>query len=162
MKGARIHGIVKELRNENIDVINYTTNKQLLIQRALSPAKISSMSFDEENKTVQVYLKPSEVSIAIGKNGCNIKLAGQLIDYQIDAYRDIEDQDVAEEEDVLLEDFRDEIDGWIIDALKGIGLDTAKSVLALSVAEISHRADLEDETVEEVQKILRAEFEDEE
>ena len=160
VKGSRIHGIVKELHNENIDVINWTNNKQLLIQRALSPARISSMEFDEANKTVNVYLKPSEVSVAIGKGGCNIKLAGMLIDYQIEAYREVDEAEAAaEEEDVLLEDFSDEIDQWIIDALKAIGLDTAKSVLALSVEEISQRADLEDETVEEVQRILRSEFE---
>ena len=160
VKGSRIHGIVKELHNENIDVINWTNNKQLLIQRALSPARISSMEFDEANKTVNVYLKPSEVSVAIGKGGCNIKLAGMLIDYQIEAYREVDEAEAAaEEEDVLLEDFSDEIDTWIIDALKAIGLDTAKSVLALPVEEISQRADLEDETVEEVQKILRSEFE---
>ncbi|MBO4417391.1 MAG: transcription termination/antitermination protein NusA [Bacteroidales bacterium] len=160
VKGSRIHGIVKELHNENIDVINWTNNKQLLIQRALSPARISSMEFDEANKTVNVYLKPSEVSVAIGKGGCNIKLAGMLIDYQIEAYREVDEAEAAaEEEDVLLEDFSDEIDMWIIDALKAIGLDTAKSVLALPVEEISQRADLEDETVEEVQRILRSEFE---
>jgi N utilization substance protein A len=160
VKGSRIHGIVKELHNENIDVINWTNNKQLLIQRALSPARISSMEFDEANKTVNVYLKPSEVSVAIGKGGCNIKLAGMLIDYQIEAYREVDEAEAAaEEEDVLLADFSDEIDQWIIDALKAIGLDTAKSVLALPVEEISQRADLEDETVEEVQKILRSEFE---
>ena len=160
VKGSRIHGIVKELHNENIDVINWTNNKQLLIQRALSPARISSMEFDEEHKTVNVYLKPSEVSVAIGKGGCNIKLAGMLIDYQIEAYREVDEAEAAaEEEDVLLDDFSDEIDTWVIDALKAIGLDTAKSVLALSVEEISQRADLEDETVEEVQKILRSEFE---
>ena len=160
VKGSRIHGIVKELHNENIDVINWTNNKQLLIQRALSPARISSMEFDEANKTVNVYLKPSEVSVAIGKGGCNIKLAGMLIDYQIEAYREVDETEAAaEEEDVLLEDFSDEIDMWIIDALKAIGLDTAKSVLALPVSEISQRADLEDETVEEVQRILRSEFE---
>ena len=160
VKGSRIHGIVKELHNENIDVINWTNNKQLLIQRALSPAKISSMEFDEANKTVNVYLKPSEVSVAIGKGGCNIKLAGMLIDYQIEAYREVDEAEAAaEEEDVLLDDFSDEIDIWVIDALKAIGLDTAKSVLALPVEEISKRADLEDETVVEVQRILRSEFE---
>ena len=160
VKGSRIHGIVKELHNENIDVINWTNNKQLLIQRALSPARISSMEFNEATKTVNVYLKPSEVSVAIGKGGCNIKLAGMLIDYQIEAYREVDEAEAAaEEEDVLLDDFSDEIDTWVIDALKAIGLDTAKSVLALPVEEISQRADLEDETVEEVQRILRSEFE---
>lgn len=161
VKGSRIHGIVRELRNENIDIINWTNNKQLLIQRALSPAKISSMEFDEEHKSVKVYLKPSEVSLAIGRGGSNIKLAGMLVDYEIEAYRELDENDISEEEDVLLDEFNDEIDEWIIDALKAIGCDTAKSVLALDVLELSHRADLEEETVIEVQKILRSEFEDE-
>ncbi|MBQ7222837.1 MAG: transcription termination/antitermination protein NusA [Bacteroidales bacterium] len=161
VKGSRIHGIVRELRNENIDIINWTSNKQLLIQRALSPAKISSMEFDEENKSVRVYLKPSEVSLAIGKGGSNIRLAGMLADYEIEAYRELDENDANEEEDVMLDEFSDEIDEWIIEALKGIGCDTAKSVLALDVDELSHRADLEEETVIEVQKILRSEFEDE-
>lgn len=158
VKGSRIHGIVRELRNENIDIINWTSNTQLLIQRALNPAKISSMKIDEENKQIYVYLKPSEVSLAIGKGGSNIKLAGMLAGYEIEVYREIEASEV-DEEDVLLEEFSDEIDEWIIEALKGIGCDTAKSVLALPVDEIVRRADLEVETAEEVQRILRAEFE---
>lgn len=159
VKGSRIHGIVRELRNENIDIINWTTNTQLLIQRALNPAKISSMRISEESKQIFVYLKPSEVSQAIGKNGSNIKLAGMLAGYDIEVYRDTEEDDV-DEEDVLLDEFNDEIDQWVIDALKGIGCDTAKSVLALPVEEIMERADLEQETVEEVQKILSSEFEE--
>ncbi|MCQ2137286.1 MAG: transcription termination factor NusA [Bacteroidales bacterium] len=158
VKGSRIHGIVRELRNENIDIINWTSNTQLLVSRALSPAKISSMSVDEESKTIRVNLKPSEVSLAIGKNGSNIKLAGQLAGYEIDVYRDVEEEEV-DEEDVLLDEFNDEIEQWIIDALKAIGCDTAKSVLALPVEELVKRADLEDETAEEVQRILRSEFE---
>ena len=147
VKGSRIHSIVRELRNENIDIINWTSNTQLLIQRALSPAKISSMSIDEETKHIRVNLSPSEVSLAIGKGGSNIKLV----------FRDSEGGE--EEEDVMLDEFNDEIEQWIIDALKGIGCDTAKSVLALPVEEICHRADLDEETVVEVQKILKAEFE---
>ncbi|MDD4639159.1 MAG: transcription termination factor NusA, partial [Bacteroidales bacterium] len=158
VKGSRIHGIVRELRNENIDIINWTSNMQLLIQRALSPAKISSVKINEEEKRVSVYLKPNDVSLAIGKGGSNIKLAGLLIDKEIDVFRDIEEEE--DEEDVLLSDFSDEIDSWIIDALKSIGCDTAKSVLALPVSEIVRRADLEEETVIEVQKILKAEFEE--
>ena len=157
VKGSRIHSIVRELRNENIDIINWTSNTQLLIQRALSPAKISSMSIDEETKHIRVNLSPSEVSMAIGKGGSNIKLAGQLAGYEIDVFR--ENEAGEDEEDVMLDEFNDEIEQWIIDALKGIGCDTAKSVLALPVDEICHRADLEEETVQEVQKILRAEFE---
>ncbi|MBO7279243.1 MAG: transcription termination/antitermination protein NusA [Bacteroidales bacterium] len=156
VKGARIHGIVRELRNENIDVINWTSNIQLMIQRALSPAKISSIKINEEQKSIYVSLKPSEVSQAIGKGGTNIKLAGMLVGYQIEVFRETEE----DEEDVMLIEFNDEIDQWIIDALRGIGCDTAKSVLALSVSEIVRRADLEEETVLEVQNILRSEFED--
>lgn len=162
VKGSRIHGIVRELRNENIDIINWTTNKQLLIQRALSPAKVSSMVFNEENKSVNVYLKPSEVSLAIGKAGSNIKLAGMLAGYQIEVYR--EEEETAgtnpEEEDVLLKDFSDEIDSWIIDQLQAIGCDTAKSVLAIPDDELMERADLEKETVDEIKKILKSEFEE--
>jgi len=154
MKGSRIHGIVRELRNENIDVINYTNNIQLYISRALSPAKISSIKIDEANKHADVYLKPSEVSLAIGKGGLNIRLASQLTGYEIDVYREVDD-----EEDVDLDEFADEIEGWIIDALKAIGCDTAKSVLELSVDELVKRTDLEEETVKEVLKILKAEFE---
>ncbi len=155
VKGSRIHGIVRELRNENIDIINWTSNMQLLIQRALSPAKIVSVKINEEDKKVGVFLKPGDVSLAIGKGGSNIKLAGMLIDMEIDVFRDIEE----EEEDVLLSEFSDEIDEWVIESLKSIGCDTAKSVLALPVSEIVRRADLEEETVIEIQKILREEFE---
>ncbi len=155
VKGSRIHGIVRELRNENIDIINWTSNLQLLIQRALSPAKIVSIKINDEEKRVGVYLKPGDVSLAIGKGGSNIRLAGMLIDMEIDVFRDIEE----EEEDVLLSEFSDEIDEWVIDALRAIGCDTAKSVLALPVSEIVRRADLEEETVIEIQKILKEEFE---
>lgn len=159
VKGSRIHGIVRELRNENIDVINWTGNLHLLVQRALNPAKISSMEIMESEGKIRVNLKPSEVSLAIGKNGSNIKLAGDLVGYEIEVYRDEEE---AEEDidDVLLDDFNDEIEGWIIDALKAIGCDTAKSVIAIPADEIAQRADLEIETVEEVLSILKAEFED--
>ena len=155
MKGSRIHGIVRELRNENIDVINYTTNNQLLIQRALSPAKVTSMDILEEEKRVKVYLRPDQVSLAIGKGGNNIKLAGRLCGYEIDVYRDGE----VDVEDVDLEEFVDEIDNWIIDELKAIGCDTAKSVLEMSVEDLTNRTDLEKETIEEVFRILRSEFE---
>lgn len=155
MKGSRIHGIVRELRNENIDVINFTANAQLLIQRALSPAKITSIKLDEENKRAEVFLKPDQVSLAIGKGGHNIRLAGRLTGYEIDVYRDT-DEDV---EDVGIDDFADEIEAWIIDEFKSIGCDTAKSVLELSDEELVKRTDLEEETVKEVKRILRAEFE---
>jgi transcription termination/antitermination protein NusA len=155
MKGSRIHGIVRELKNENIDVINYTTNAQLYIQRALSPAKISSINIDEDTKRAEVYMKPDQVSLAIGKGGHNIKLAGKLTGYEIDVYRDTE----FDYEDVDLQEFSDEIDQWIIDELKSIGCDTAKSVLELSVDELVRRSQLEEETIKEVMKILRAEFE---
>lgn len=155
VKGSRIHGIVRELKNENIDIINWTANTQLLIQRALSPAKISSIKVSEEDNKIYVSLKPSEVSLAIGKGGSNIKLAGMLVGKEIEVYRELDE----EEEDVLLSEFSDEIDQWIIDALKAIGCDTAKSVLALPVADIVKRADLEEETVLEVQRILKEEFE---
>ena len=155
MKGSRIHGIVRELNNENIDVINYTTNPSLYIQRALSPAKITSITIDEENKRAEVYMKPDQVSLAIGKGGYNIKLAGKLTGYEIDVYRDSE----IFYEDVDLDEFSDEIDGWIIDVLKNIGCDTAKSVLELSIAELVKRSDLEEETILEVVKILNSEFE---
>lgn len=155
MKGSRIHGIVRELRNENIDVINFTNNPQLLIQRALSPAKISSIEINEEDGRARVYLKPDQVSLAIGKGGHNIKLAGKLTGYELDVYREGE----VDVEDVDLEEFADEIDGWIIDELKAIGLDTAKSVLEMSVDDLVQRTDLEQETIEEVMRILRAEFE---
>ncbi|MEY3591351.1 MAG: hypothetical protein RLZZ38_307 [Bacteroidota bacterium] len=155
MKGSRIHGIVRELRNENIDVINYTSNQQLLIQRALSPAKITSIEILEDDKRVKVYLKPDQVSLAIGKGGNNIKLAGKLCGFEIDVYRDGE----VDIEDVDLEEFADEIDSWIIDELKAIGCDTAKSVLEISKEDLVSRTDLEKETIEEVFRILQAEFE---
>jgi N utilization substance protein A len=155
MKGSRIHGIVRELRNENIDVINYTTNVTLFIQRALSPAKISSIRVNEEERKAEVYLRPEEVSLAIGKGGMNIKLACMLTTYAIDVFRDI---DGADEEDIYLDEFVDEIDTWVIDALKNMGCYTAKNVLALSREEILERADLEEQTVDEVLKILSSEF----
>lgn len=155
MKGSRIHGIVRELRNENIDVINFTNNISLYIQRALSPAKITSIKLDDETMRAAVYLKPDQVSLAIGRGGHNIKLAGKLTGYEIDVYR----ESTEEEEDVDLEEFADEIDGWIIDEFKKIGLDTAKSVLALSASDLVKRTDLEVETIEEVLGILRSEFE---
>ncbi|MGD9976820.1 MAG: transcription termination factor NusA [Bacteroidales bacterium] len=156
MKGSRIHGIVRELRNENIDVINYTNNTQLYIQRALSPAKIGSIKYDEATKRAEVYLKPNEVSLAIGKGGYNIKLASQLTGYEIDVYRETDNED---EEDVNLDEFVDEIDSWIIDTLKGIGCDTAKSVLEIPFKELVKRTDLEEETVKEILRILKSEFE---
>jgi len=155
MKGSRIHGIVRELRNENIDVINFTTNNQLLIQRALSPAKITSMEIVEEEGRVKVFLKPDQVSLAIGRGGNNIKLAGKLCGYEIDVYRDGE----VDIEDVDLEEFADEIDSWIIDELKAIGCDTAKAVLEISAEDMVQRTDLEKETIDEVFRILNAEFE---
>lgn len=158
MKGSRIRGIVRELRNENIDVINYTTNTALYIQRALSPAKISSIHVDEEEHKAEVFLRPEEVSLAIGKSGLNIKLASMLTDYTIDVFRDI---DTADEEDIYLDEFADEIEIWVIDALKNIGCNTAKSVLALSREEIMERADLEEQTVDDLLRVLSAEFEDE-
>ena len=158
MKGSRIHGIVRELRNENIDVINYTANVSLFIQRAISPAKISSIRVNEDEHKAEVYLRPEEVSLAIGKGGLNIKLACMLTEYTIDVFRDIEGVD---EEDIYLDEFADEIDTWVIDALKNIGCNTAKNVLALSREEIIERADLEESTVDEVLGILSAEFEEE-
>lgn len=155
MKGSRIHGIVRELRNENIDVINFTSNPQLYITRALSPAKISSIEIDEETSTAKVFLKPDQVSLAIGKGGHNIKLAGRLTGYELDVYREGE----VDIEDVDLEEFADEIDGWILDELKAIGCDTAKSVLEMNMEDLVKRTDLEQETIEEVLKILRSEFE---
>ena len=157
VKGSRIHGIVRELRNENIDVINYTTNPSLFIQRALSPAKISSIRLNEEEKKAEVFLKPEEVSLAIGKGGLNIKLACMLTGYNIDVYRDIGEE---EEEDIYLDEFSDEIDDWVIEALKGIGCATAKSVLALPRETLIEKADLEENTVDEVLAILKAEFEE--
>lgn len=155
MKGSRIHGIVRELRNENIDVINYSANVQLFIQRALNPAKISSIKLDEPTKKANVYLKPDEVSLAIGKGGLNIRLASQLTGYEIDVYREVE----IDNEDVNLEEFADEIESWVIDELKAIGCDTAKNVLALSRNELIKRTDLEEETIDDVLRIFRSEFE---
>ncbi len=157
VRGARIHGIVRELRNENIDVINYTSNPQLFIQRALSPAKISSIRLDEENKRAEVFLRADEVSLAIGKGGLNIKLASMLTGYTIDVYRDLEGED---EEDIYLDEFKDEIDDWVVEALKNIGCSTAKAVLRTPREELIEKADLEEDTVDNVIKILKAEFED--
>ena len=155
MKGSRIHGIVRELKNENIDVINFTNNKSLYIQRALSPAKITSIKIEEGSDRAEVYMKPDQVSLAIGKGGFNIKLAGKLTGYEIDVYRDT-DTDI---EDVDIQEFDDEIDQWIIDELKNIGCDTAKSVLELNPKELVQRTDLEEETILEVVRIIKAEFE---
>jgi N utilization substance protein A len=155
MKGSRIHGIVRELRNENIDVINFTNNTQLYITRALSPAKINSIKINEEDKKAEVFLDPEEVSKAIGKGGLNIKLAGLLSGYEIEVYREIDEDD----EDVQIDEFTDEIEAWVIDELKAIGCDTAKSVLNLSIEELVKRTDLEEETIIEVRDILKAEFE---
>ncbi len=155
MKGSRIHGIVRELKNENIDVINFTTNITLFIQRSLSPAKITSVKLDEEKKHAEVYLKPDQISMAIGKGGHNIRLAGKLCGYEIDVYRDVEE----EIEDVELDEFADDIEAWILDELKRIGCDSAKSVLELTNEDLVKRTELEEETVNEVKKILRAEFE---
>lgn len=156
MKGSRIHGIVRELRNENIDVINYTNNTQLYISRALSPAKINSIKLDDENGRAEVYLNPDQVSLAIGKGGHNIKLAGKLTGYEIDVFRD---QDEAHQDDVALDEFSDEIEAWILDELKAVGCDTARSVLELTVEDLVKRTDLEEETIEEVRNILKSEFE---
>jgi N utilization substance protein A len=156
VKGARIHGIVRELRNENIDVISYTPNTNLYIQRALAPAKISSMEIDDEAKTAKVYLQPEEVSLAIGKGGFNIKLASMLTGYEIDVYREINEQDM---DDIYLDEFNDEIDQWVLDSFKAIGLDTAKDVLNMSKEELLKQTDLEEETVDDVLRILAAEFE---
>ena len=155
MKGSRIHGIVRELKNENIDVINFTSNPSLYITRALSPAKMTSIKIDEDNKRAEVFMKPDQVSLAIGKGGFNIKLAGRLTGYEIDVYRDTD----TDFEDVDLQEFSDEIDQWIIDALKEIGCDTAKSVLEITVEDLVTRTDLEIETIKEVVRILRTEFE---
>ena len=153
MKGSRIYTVVKELRNESIDVVNYTANTSLMIQRSLNPAKISTINVDEERMTASVYLKPEEVSLAIGKGGLNIRLSKMLTGYDIDVYREIEEEDVA------LTEFADEIEGWIIEALKAAGCDTAKSVLELTVEQVAQRADLEIEQAEQVVSILKAEFE---
>ena len=157
VKGSRIHGIVRELRNENIDVINYTSNPSLFIQRALSPARVSTIRIDEEEKKAEVFLRPEEVSLAIGKQGLNIKLASMLTGYVIDVYRE---SDEVQEEDIYLDEFKDEIDPWVIETLKNMGLVTAKNVLALSRQEIIDKADLEESTVDQLLQVLRAEFED--
>jgi N utilization substance protein A len=157
MKGSRIHAIVRELQNENIDVINYTENLELYIARAMSPAKLTSMKIDKDNGRVSVFLKPDQVSLAIGKGGLNIKLASRLVGYEIDVFRDLEG--LQQEEDVDLEEFTDEIEAWVLDELKRIGLDTAKSVLMLNKEELVRRTDLEEETVENVLTILKREFE---
>ena len=158
VKGSRIHGIVRELRNENIDVINYTSNIQLFIQRALSPAKVSSITMHEEEKKAEVYLRPEEVSLAIGKGGMNIKLASMLTEYTIDVYRELDEN--ADDEDIYLDEFKDEIDEWVINSIKSLGLDTAKAVLNAPREMLIEKADLEEDTVDEVLDILRAEFEE--
>ena len=158
VKGSRIHGIVRELRNENIDVINYTGNIQLFIQRALSPAKVSSITMHEEEKKAEVYLRPEEVSLAIGKGGMNIKLASMLTEYTIDVYRELDEN--ADDEDIYLDEFKDEIDEWVINSIKSLGLDTAKAVLNAPREMLIEKADLEEDTVDEVLDILRAEFEE--
>lgn len=157
VKGSRVHGIVRELCNENIDVVNYTSNIKLLVQRALSPAHISSINIDEENHKAEVYLKPEEVSLAIGRGGLNIKLASMLTEYTIDVFREVSDADV--DEDIYLDEFDDEIDQWVIDAIKSIGLDTAKQVLNAPREMLIEKADLEEETVDNLIKVLKAEFE---
>ncbi len=157
VKGSRIHGIVRELKNENIDIINHTTNLNLMVQRALAPAKISSMDINQDRKRIYVYLKPDQVSLAIGKKGVNIKLASKLVGYEIDVYR--EGDEVGDDFDIDLEEFSDEIDQWMIDELKKIGCDTARNVLDLSEDELVRRTDLEEETIKEIRKILEAEFE---
>ena len=158
VKGSRVSGIVRELCNENIDVINYTANTKLFIQRALSPAKVSSINIDEENRKAEVYLKPEEVSLAIGRGGLNIKLASMLTEYTIDVFREVSDGE-ADEEDIYLDEFSDEIDQWIIDSIKAIGLDTAKAVLKAPREMLVEKADLEEETVDQILEVLRAEFE---
>ena len=160
VKGSRIHGIVRELHNENIDVINYTTNTKLFIQRSLSPAAVSSITLDEEAKKAEVYLRPDQVSLAIGKNGDNIKLASMLTGYTIDVFRELDGDEQQDEEDIYLDEFKDEIDPWIIDAIKSLGLETAKSVLGAPRAMLVEKADLEEDTVDEVIRILKAEFEE--
>jgi N utilization substance protein A len=156
MKGSRIHAIVRELQNENIDVINYTDNLDLYVSRALSPAKVSSLTIDKENKRISVYLKPDQVSMAIGKGGFNIRLASRLVGHEIDVFRELNDY---EEEDVDLVEFGDEIDNWVIDELKKTGLDTAKSVLSLTKEDLLRRTELEEETIDEIFRILKQEFE---
>ena len=161
VKGSRIIGIVRELRNENIDVLQWTSNPQLLIQRALNPARVSSIDLGSSpEEKIKVYMQPDEVKKGIGRGGCNIKLAGMLVGREIEVWRELDKNEILEEEDVLLDEFNNEIDQWVIDRLKSIGCDTAKSVLAFTPDDIAKRADLEDETVAEVFQILRAEFED--
>jgi N utilization substance protein A len=157
VKGSRVHGIVRELNNENIDVINYTSNTKLFIQRALSPATVSSINIDEENKKAEVFLKPEEVSLAIGRGGLNIKLASMLTGFTIDVFREVDENEA--DEDIYLDEFSDEIDQWVIDAIKGIGLDTAKAVINAPREMLIEKADLEEETVDNVIRILKAEFE---
>jgi N utilization substance protein A len=157
VKGSRVHGIVRELNNENIDVINYTANTKLFVQRALSPAKVSSISIDEENHKAEVYLQPEEVSLAIGRGGLNIKLASMLTGYTIDVFREVSEEDA--DEDIYLDEFSDEIDQWVIDSIKAIGLDTAKQVLNAPREMLVEKADLEEETVDQVLNVLKAEFE---
>jgi N utilization substance protein A len=159
VKGSRIHGIVRELRNENIDVINYTSNIKLFIQRALSPARVSSIVLNEEERKAEVYLQPDQVSLAIGKNGHNIKLASMLTEYTIDVFREL-DNDEEDTEDIYLDEFKDEIEEWVIDAIKSLGLETAKSVIDAPRDMLIEKADLEEDTVDEVLRILKAEFED--
>ena len=160
VKGRRVHGIVRELHNENLDVINYTTNISLFMQRALSPATVSNIVIDEENKTAQVYLKPKEVSLAIGRNGLNIKLAGMITGYTIDVFREA-DENEPQIDDIYLDEFKDEIDSWVVDALKSAGYQTARQILAASSEEVADQADLEVNTVEDVIKVLKEEFEQE-
>ena len=157
VRGSRVHGIVRELCNENLDVINWTANTKLFIQRALSPAKVSSLNVDEENKKAEVYLQPEEVSLAIGRGGMNIKLASMLTGYTIDVFRELDEQNA--EEDIYLDEFSDEIDQWVIDAIKGIGLDTARQVLNAPREMLIEKADLEEETVDNVLRVLKSEFE---
>ena len=157
MKGSRIHGIVRELRNENIDIINFTNNESLFIQRSLTPAKVTSIELDAEKKRASVYLEPDQVSLAIGKGGTNIKLASKLTEYEIDVYRNIDEHEI---DDVDLDEFVDEIEGWIIDELKRIGCDTARSVLDLNKDELLRRTELEEETIEDLLKILVSEFDE--
>ena len=159
MKGSRIHGIVRELKNENIDIVNFTNNIQLFIQRALTPAKVSSIALDEEKKRASVYLDPDQVSLAIGKGGTNIKLASRLTGFEIDVFRNTDEMEI---DDVDLDEFKDELDAWVVDTLKNIGCDSARSVLKLSRSELLRRTDLEEETVDEILKVLRAEFAEEE
>lgn len=161
MKGSRIHGIVRELKNENIDVINWTNNIQLLIQRSLTPARITSMELDQDKKHANVYLKPDQVSLAIGRRGVNIKLASELTGYELDVYRDTEDEETVDGFDIDLDEFSDEIDEWVIDELKRIGCDTGRSVLKLTAEELERRTDLEKETIAEIRRVLQEEFEKE-